>query len=289
MGRKTFAGVAATAALGAAAISITACGSSSSNSSSADPVVRAADVTARVPGYRIAAVANVQTPASGPLQIAMNGYFDRTDRTGSITAAETVAGHRIKFTEVFSGLTFFMNTAGLPPLQQLTGGKKWLKFDMSRMLGAMGLGSLPMGTDPTQFLDFLRAVSASTTTVGTEKVRGVQTTHYRAKVDLTRYPKLLPASQRAAAARSVATLTSALGSHVMPMDAWIDRNHLVRRIGLSFTECVAQQHVKFGMNMDVFDYGPQSQPQLPGDNEAYDITPHIAATLSRLKLGCSAA
>jgi hypothetical protein len=284
VGRKTFAiGMVGAVAIASAAV-FSGCGSSAT----IDPVARAADVTARVPGYRIAALATVTTPASGPLQIAMNGNFDRANRSGTMTAAETVAGHRFKFTEVFSGLTFFMHAAGLPQLQRLTGGKPWLKFDMSRMLGAMGLGSLPTGTDPTQFVDFLRAVSASTTKVGTETVRGVSTTHYRAKVDLSRYPNLLPASQRAAAARSVGTLEAALGTHIMPMDAWVDHNSLVRRLGISFDECVAQQHVKFGMTMDIFDYGPQSQPQLPRPADSYDITPLLASTLSRIKFGCSA-
>ncbi len=283
VGRKFIAIVVAGAAVIAAVALFSGCGSSNT----IDPVARAADVTARVPGYRIAAVATVTTPASGPLQIAMNGNFDRANRSGTIIAAETVAGHRFKFTEVFSGLTFFMKATGLPQLQRLTGGKQWLKFDMSRMLGAMGLGSLPTGTDPTQFVDFLRAVSASTTKVGTETVRGVRTTHYRAKVDLSRYPSLLPPSQRAAASRSVSTLEAALGTHIMPMDAWVDHSNLVRRLGISFDECVAQQHVKFGMKMDIFDYGPQSQPQLPGPANSYDITPLLSSTLSRIKFGCS--
>jgi len=283
MGRKTLAKVLALAVLGTATAAVSGCGSSKS----VDPVVRAADVTSKVPGYRIAATATITTPASGPLQIAMDGYFDRSNRSGSLTAAETVAGHRFKFTEVFSGLTFFMQSGGVPQLQRLTGGKKWIKFDMSRMIGAMGLGSLPTGTDPTQFLDFLRAVSSSTTNAGTEKVRGVQTTHYRAKVDLSRYPKLLPASQRAAATRSVSSLESALGTHTLPMDAWVDKSNLVRRIGLTFNECVAQQHVKFGMRMDVFAYGPQSQPQLPSTADSYDITPLLSSTLSKIKFGCS--
>ena len=123
--------------------------------------------------------------------------------------------------------------------------------------------------------------------MGTATVRGVKTTHYRAKVDLNKYPTLLPASQRAAATRSVNTLASALGSHTMPMDAWVDNSNLVRRIGIAFNECVAQQHVKFGMQMDVFDYGPQTQPQLPGPSQSYDITPLLSSTLSKIKFGCS--
>lgn len=283
VGRKFLVMVLVAGAATASIAAFSGCGSSSS----IDPVARAADVTARVPGYRIAATATVTTPASGALQIAMNGSFARANRSGTMTAAETVAGRRFKFTEVFSGLTFFMKATGVPALQRLTGGKQWLKFDMSRMLGAMGLGSLPTGTDPTQFVDFLRAVSSSTNRVGTDTVRGVATTHYRAKVDLDRYPTLLPASQRPAAARSVSTLESALGSHTLPIDAWIDHSNLVRRVGIAFSECVAQQHVKFGMSMDIFGYGPQAQPQLPGPSEAYDITPLVSSTLSKIKLGCN--
>ncbi len=270
VGRRSFVIVQGVVALSAAAV-IAGCGGS--GSSQVDPVVRAADVTSQLPGYRIAATATVSTPASGPLQLRMSGLFDRTNRSGTMTAQETVAGHQFQFTEVFSGLTFYMRAAGLPQLTRLTGGKQWLKFDMSRMLGAMGLGSLPTGTDPSQFVDFLRAVSSSTTKVGSETVRGVSTTHYRAVVDLNRYPKLVSSSQRAAAARSVTTLESALGAHTLPMDAWIDGNSLVRRLGLSFTECVAQQRVQFGMDMDIYDYGSQAQPQMPSATNTFDITP----------------
>jgi hypothetical protein len=282
VGRKTLIVLAGAAAVLALAGLISGCG----YSSAIGPVARAADVTSRVPGYRMAATTTITTPASGPLRMTMTGLFDRTNRTGSIVAAERVAGHRFRFTEVFSGLTFFMKAAGMPQLGKLSGGKQWLKFDMSRMLGAMGLGSLPTGTDPTQFVDFLRAVSSSTTKVGTQAVRGVSTTHYHAAIDLSRYPRLVPASQRAAAQRSVSTLATALGTHTMPMDAWIDRHNLVRRLGLAFTECVAQQRVKFVMSMDIFDYGPQSRPQLPGSGEVFDITPALSSAVSRIKFSC---
>jgi hypothetical protein len=284
VGRKTLAIFVAGVGAVSGGVLVSGCGSSNS----IDPVAKAAEATARVPGYRMAATATITTPASGPLKMQMGGVFDRANRSGTMTAAESVAGHQFQFTEVFSGLTFYLRAAGIPQLQKLTGGKAWLKFDMSRMLGAMGLGSLPTGTDPTQFLDFLRAVSASTTKKGTETVRGVQTTHYHATVDLTKYPKLVPSSQRAAAQRSVSTLTQALGGHTLPMDAWVDHNNLVRRMAFNFTECVAQQKVQFGMTMDIYDYGPQVQPQLPSTGQAFDITPLLSSTLSRIKFGCSA-
>ncbi len=282
VGSKPFAAAVAALIL-AAAVVFVGCGASQT----IDPVARAADVTAQVPGYRLAATINVSTSA-GPAQMTMAGLFDRANRTGVIDAQESIAGHQLHFTEVFSGLTFYLRSSGLAGLNRLTGGKRWLKFDMSRMLGAMGLGSLPTaGTDPTQFVDFLRAVSSSTKKVGTDTVRGVSTTHYHATIDLGRYPKLLPAGQQAAAQRSVSTLESALGGHMLPIDAWIDNRNLVRRIGLNFSECVASQHVQFGMTMDLYGYGLQPRTQLPASRNAFDLTPLLASSLSKLKFGCA--
>ncbi len=267
-------------------LALSGCGSSST--STIGPVARAADVTSQVPGYRVAATTTVTTGA-GRATVAVTGRFDRTNRTGELTSSETVAGHHLAFTEVFSGLTFYLRATGFPQLTKLTAGKPWLRFDMSRMLGAMGLGSLPTGADPSQFLDYLRAVGASTARVGSATVRGVNTTHYHAVVDLSRYANLVAPSQRAVAARGVATLEAALGSHTMPIDAWVDDHNLVRRMSFSFQECVENQKLNLGMTMDFYDYGPQTPVQVPSAADAYDVTPLLTAALGKIKFGCSSA
>lgn len=275
-------------ALAVTVAGLAGCGGSS-RTGSGDAVQRAAEITAQAPGYRVSGTMSVQTP-TGPAQISITGAIDRTKRTGTLTSQETVAGHRLSFQEVFSGLTFYVRTAGLPGLDRLTHGRPWLKFDMSRMLGAVGLGSLPTtGSDPSQFVDFLRAVSSSTQKLGSATIRGVATTHYRASVDLDRYPQLVAAADRPAAARSVASLESALGTHRMPIDAWVDSANRVRRISLSLAECFAQQRIHFGMTMDLYDYAAQATPQLPGAAQAYDMTPLLSQALSKVKLGCSSA
>lgn len=268
----------------AAAVAVTGCGSSSQ---SIDPVARAADVTARVPGYKMAATMNVTT-AQGATQMQMAGVVDRVSRTGQITAKESILGHQLNIKEVFSQLTFYLQASGIPGLSRVTGGKSWVKFDMSRMFGAMGLGALPTGTDPSQFVDYLRAVSTSTKSLGSATVRGVATTHYHATIDLSRYTKLVPPAQRAAAKRGISTLETAIGGHTMPIDAWVDHSNLVRRLDLKFTECAAGQHVKLGMVMDLYDYGAQKPTQVPSDSDAYDITPLLTSSLSKIKLGCPA-
>jgi hypothetical protein len=218
----------------------------------------------------------------------MNGVTDRAQQRGSVDAQETVAGRPLRFTEVFSGLSFYLRSVGNSTLAQLTGGKHWLKVDMSRTLGAVGLSSLPTGTDPSQFVDFLRAVSPSTKRIGTETVRGVLTTHYQATVDLNRYPNLVAKSQRAAAARSVATLKSAIGGHTVPMDAFIDHQNLVRRLDIAFPECVGKQRLRLTMRIDLYDYGPQAAPRIPPARDVYDLTPILSKTLSKVHVGCTA-
>jgi hypothetical protein len=250
-------------------------------------VERAADVTTAMPGYRLSATMSVTTPVVGRMQLRMNGVYDRPARTGSMTAGETVGGRRLRFTELFSGLTFYMHATGIPQLSRLTDGRRWLKFDMSRMLGAMGIGALPTGTDPSQFVDYLRAVGSSETRTGTATVRGIPTTRYHATIDLDRYSKLVPPRQRSTAQRGIDTLESALGSHTLPVDVWIDHHHMVRRLGLVFAECVSGQRIHLGVSMDLYDYGPQAQPSLPRAIQVYDITPLMAASLDKIKFGCA--
>jgi hypothetical protein len=155
-------------------------------------------------------------------------------------------------------------------------------------MGSLGLGGLsPTGSDPSQFLGYLRAAGGKATRVGTQAIRGVATTHYHAVVSLDRYPRLVPPAQRAAAARGVSVLESALGTHSMPMDVWIDSHSLVRRMSFAFAECVQNQHLNLSMTMDLYDYGRQPQPTLPAASQTYDITPQITKLLTHAKLGCT--
>ena len=275
------------AVLAAAAIATAGVSSGCGASHALDPVARAADVTSKVQGYRLQATTSVGT-AAGSVQVTMSGMMNRADRTGEMTAHENIAGHALTLSERFSGLTFYMDAAGLPGVAQVTHGKRWLKMDMSRTLGSLGLGSLSTtSSDPSQFVDYLRAVSADTTRLGTARVRGTPTTHYHAIVDLSRYPQLVPASGRAAARRGISTLETVLGSHTMAMDVWVGSDKLVRRLRFGYPECVNNQRLSFNMTMDLYDYGPQPRTQVPPDSQSYDLTPMVAAAMKNIKFGCN--
>ncbi len=275
-----------TAIAAVAAVALSGCGAANSVKQAVDPVARAADVTSKVQGYRIAANMTVGT-AAGQVTATLSGVMDRADRTGQMTARESVAGHSLTIAERFAGLTFYMDAGGLPGVAQVTHGKRWLKMDLSRTLGSMGLGSLSTtSTDPSQFVDYLRATSANTQKLGTDTIRGVSATHYHAIVDLNKYPNLVPQSDRASVKQGIAMLESVLGSHTMPMDVWIDSQKLVRRMKFGYPECVNNQKLNLNMTMDLYDYGPQPSTQVPSASDAYDITPFVSAAMKHIKTGC---
>ncbi len=282
MSKGLFAGLAVSACL---ATVLAGCGSSQKNSNVT--VIRAADTTAQAAGYRLAGTMTISSTRTGPINILVGGSFNRAARVGQMTAAFDVAGSRLQFSELLSGLTVYLRTDAIPTLARATGGKPWVKLDVSREMGAFGLSSLPTATDPSQFVDYLRAVSSNTKPLGTLTVRGVKTTGYQATVDLDRYPNLVSPAQRASVARGVHSLEAAIGLHTIPMAVWVDKSGLVRRLGMSFPECASGTKFQFGMDVDLYDFGPQPTPRVPAAGQVYDLTPLMARDLKSAKLRCS--
>jgi len=260
------------------------CGGSSPNTG---VVARAAANTASAAGYRIAALITLAGRAGGETAVALDGSFDRADNIAQFTTIAGAGGNPLRIPELVAARTVYVGASAFPNGVRLSGGKQWLKLDLSRARAAVGITSLTTTSDPTQFIDYLRAVSSETSSKGIQTIRGVPVAHYRATVDLNRYPDLVAAGDRQSVRRSIKTLEAALGGHTLPVDTWIDPNGLVRRISLTLGECVSRAHVTFSMTMDLFDYGAQARPQLPAARDVYDITPVIAKALRHVDLGCT--
>ena len=284
VGRKLITAALTVASI-AVATAISGCGATRAVSGAVDPVAQAATTTAQASGYRMSATIDAIGP-TGTVHGTMTGVFDAARHTGAFTQRESVSGHTITLAERLSGATMYVRLPSQPALDRLTGGKPWIKLDFSRALGAFGLGGLTTESgNPAQFIDYLRAVGAKTRRVGTATINGAQTTHFHAVIDLDNYPKLFPAAQRGAAARGVSTLESAIGSHTMPMDVWIDSHSLLRRMSFSFGECVQSQRLTMAMTMNLSQYGPQTVPPPPSPSRAYDLTPLVLQSLKDFKPG----
>lgn len=280
--------ITAAVALAGGAIALSGCGATRAISGTVDPVARAATIAAQAPGYRLSATIDTSSAATS-VHGTMSGVVDTTRHTGAFTMRESVAGHDVTIVERMSGLIAYMRLPSQPALQRLTGGKPWIELDFGRALGGLGFSALPgQGANPTQFLDYLRTVGAKTTKVGTETIDGSPTTHYHVLVDLDNYPQLFPPAKRAAAGRGVTTLESVMGTHTMPMDAWIDSHALLRRMSFSFGECIQSQRLTMSMTMNLSHYGPQTVPSPPSPTQAYDLTPLILKSLKDFKPGTCA-
>ncbi|HWF73721.1 MAG TPA: hypothetical protein VG186_10285 [Solirubrobacteraceae bacterium] len=266
-------------ALAGAAIAVSGCAAGQA----VDPVSKAAAATLSTSGYKMSGIMSV-TGGAAPVNATVSGQIDPATNSGTMTIDETVGGQRVSGPAIFSQLNFWMRSSAIAGAARRTGGKAWIYVDMTKALGAVGVGSLASTVNPSQFLQYLRTVGANPTVVGPMTIHGVHTTEYRAMVDLRRY-----AQQYHVPTNAIASLQSALGGHSLPVQAWIDASNRVRRLHVSFPECVAGSRLQFSMTMGIYGFGTQPQVQIPARSAVYNLTPLLASESRSLKLGCSSA
>lgn len=108
--------------------------------------------------------------------------------------------------------------------------------------------------------------------VGTEKLRGVQTTHYKGVGDI----RLLKERAPADVPPSIETLDRWLESATFPMDVWIDAEALIRwmSVKMPYADDVPFQ-VPFESvesSMEYFDFGVPVSVKFPPPSKVEDIT-----------------
>jgi hypothetical protein len=161
--------------------------------------------------------------------------------------------------------------------KHLPAGKTWIKGDAKELSSARAgnlgqLGSLA-GTDPRDVFGLLKAVSGSIETIGSETIRGVETSHYRATLDAAKLEQLVPEAQR----QSLGGLDQAAvqaGLSKLPLDVWIDADQRVRKLSI---EVDAKQPgigtpVKASLVAEVYDYGKPLELQLPPADQVADAS-----------------
>lgn len=155
-----------------------------------------------------------------------------------------------------------------------SGSAQWIAIDQSK-LGSKtspfsGLGQ----SDPTKFLAYIETVSDDVKTVGSDTIRGVDTTHYHATLDLG---KAIDQAKIPQALRDkVKGLLQRGGAQVptIPADVWVDGDGHVRRIRLdvdtaSFAGLAAGASGATGslptvtVSMDLYDFGTPVNVQAP--------------------------
>ncbi len=162
----------------------------------------------------------------------------------------------------------YMNLGGLAGgagkgLSSMTGGKAWIKLD----LGALGLdqsgssGGLS-DANPGGTLELLRGVG-DVTTVGTETLRGVSTTHYRATVDPAKAIDEAPAALRGRVQQGLGAISGPI-----PVDVWIDGDGQARKISTS----VDAKSASVATSIEYYDFGTGVSVPPPPASDTFDFS-----------------
>jgi hypothetical protein len=247
---------------------------------SGDALAQAARATEKLPGASVTADATIDVDGlAKPLKMHLEGVSDSRGHSGRL------AGAYADFPKELPGQT----PDGKVPVEMvmvlpdvymksplfdkaLPEGKSWLHIDFAKTGRQLGIGDpTQFGTaDPSQVVSNLRATSDRVERLGTEDVRGVATTHYKATVELKKLPALVPPSERPAATQKSERLIHLLGADSYPIEVWVDRKHVVRRMDLTMKMQVQGQSMTMDMRSEMYDFGPKPRAKRPPAGEVYE-------------------
>jgi hypothetical protein len=178
------------------------------------------------------------------------GVFD-TGTTGSGRLSMTVEGTGGATTvdTIVDGTVLYIRS---PVFQQvLPAGKEWVRLDLAQLAKQQGvdLGSLvDSNPTPNGALAYLRGSTGKVRDLGKEKVRGVETTHYRATIDLEQAARQAKGSTR----ESIRRVIDVAGVKNLPVDVWVGEDGYVRKVTYA-QHSGKNQSAK--ITMELYDFG----------------------------------
>jgi hypothetical protein len=227
--------------------------------STEDLVAEAAESTSGEGSSLVAVEATISLPGQAEQTFSAEGAFDYEKRLGSMTIDFGGAGTEVVFDDeiVYAEV----------PRGALPGGKSWLRIDLATLGEGSGIDLAQLAqagqATPGQYLRWLRAAEG-VERVGEEEVRGVETTHYRALIDLERLADLEP---------ELRASLRALGTELdeVPTDVWVDEEGLVRRIVQEYETRFAGERASTRVAIDLYDFGADVEAEAPPPELVFDI------------------
>lgn len=231
--------------------------------------------TARVDMDGSFAFAGASTPpGTSDIEMHMDGVMDLSGELGHFTMTfsglpqglETNLGD-LEFEMIIDGETLYIRAPFLA--SALPGDEPWLKQDVSEVAGSQ----FTQQTDPTQTLAYLQGVSEDVEEVGTDEIRGVETTHYRGTINLEDALEEAPEDQR----EQVEAMLELVDIETFPMNVWIDNEGRLRRFDMELDAASKEEDlgVKLSMTMDLYDFGVEVDVEPPPANQVQDAPPGL--------------
>ncbi|TDT38111.1 hypothetical protein EV562_105125 [Streptomyces sp. BK208] len=156
------------------------------------------------------------------------------------------------------------------PGQKAPGGKSWIKIDLKKVAARQGVSNQQIG-DPAQTAAYAKAIiDKNVEKAGTEKIDGVDTTHYKVSVDVSRIP-------------GGDQLAEQLGP-TLPMQVWLDDEGRLRRQQIDMTVKApasasaepdgsgSPEQLKMTTVMQYSDFGTEVDAEAPPAGQVADMT-----------------
>jgi hypothetical protein len=240
-----------------------------------DPVAQAANTTAKTTSSRFDFRASINAGSAGSFSFNGNGVFDGKNKSGWMNmhfamppAVQLQLGSTDPSMEMIfdgsHGLVMYMRS---PLFDKMVPTGKWVKMDLEKIAKKEGvdLGAIMNvnQADPSQSLRMLMASSNARVT-GSERIRGVQTTHYAFNID---FAKLAHDN------KAFKQLQEATGSVSAPAEAWIDAKGRVRRLAVTMS-MGGQLGTPMTMTMteELYDFGVRTNVTPPADDLVVDLS-----------------
>jgi hypothetical protein len=215
--------------LGAIAVAIAGCGGSGKSGGGAPTVVSGEAISAAAAKSSRAGSVEADFKISGAgVNGQGTGVFNTgASRSGQLTMKVHIRGVDVPIDSIVTGNVLYMRSSLFSQLR-LSGGKQWVKVDLEALARQQGidLSSLVNANPtPTSALAYLRG-AGHVEKVGSDKVQGVSTTHYKVTLDLERAAAKSSGSTR----KSLRRVIDLGGVKKLPADVWIDGDGYLRRI-----------------------------------------------------------
>jgi hypothetical protein len=240
-----------------------------------DPVAQAANTTAKTTSSRFDFRASMNAGSTGSFSFNGNGVFDGKNKFGWMKmhfsmppAVQLQLGSTDPSMEmIFDGSDDLVMCMRSQLFDQLVPTGKWVKMDLEKIAKKEGvdLGAIMNANqaDPSQSLSMLMA-STNARVAGSERIRGVQTTHYAFSID---FAKLAHDN------KAFRQLQEVTGSISAPAEAWIDAQGRVRRLAVTMS-MGGQLGTPMTMTMteELYDFGVRTNVTPPSDDLVVDLS-----------------
>jgi LppX_LprAFG lipoprotein len=243
-----------------AALGLFAAGCGGGNSASPEDIARSAKKTSSVGSFE----ADFGISGQG-LSGSGSGVFDSGESpAGQLNMTVKAAGQEIPVDTVVTGDVFYMRSPAFA--RSIGRGKQWIKLDLAKLAQQRGVdlgGLLNASPTPNNALAYL-AGTDDVENVGSEKVAGDETTHYKVRVDVSDAAK-----KASGTAQSSLQGVRASGFDKLPMDVWVDPSGYIRKV--SYQEHAGRRQAA-RVTMELHDFGERVSIEAPPSDSVFDLT-----------------